>query len=59
MLLESMPRLSRALTESWILAINDFQVNQVTTAKSLGVSIDDKLHWNVHIEKVASAIGAI
>ena len=44
-------------------AINDFEVSQVTTAKSLGVTIDDRLDWNGHIEKVtkkvASGIGAI
>ena len=40
-----------------------FQVSQVTTAKSLGVTIDDRLDWSGHIEKVtkkvASGIGAI
>ena len=38
-------------------------VSQVTTAKSLGVTIDDRLDWSGHIEKVtkkvASGIGAI
>ena len=42
---------------------NDNQVSQVTTAKSLGVTIDNKLDWSSHIDKltkkVASAIGAI
>ena len=46
-----------------LFAINDFQVSQVTTAKSLGVTIDDRLDWSGHIEKVtkkgASGIGAI
>ena len=44
-------------------AINDFQVSQVTTSKSLGVTIDDRLDWSGHIEKVtkkvASGIAAI
>ena len=31
------------LTESPTFAINDFQVSQVTTAKSFGVTIDDRL----------------
>ena len=31
------------LTESPTFAINDFEVSQVTTAKSLGVTIDDRL----------------
>jgi len=51
------------LTESLRFAINDFQVSQVTTAKSLGVTIDERLDWSGHIEKitkkVASGIAAI
>ena len=62
MLLGSRQRLS-TLTECPTLAINDFQVSQVTTAKSLGVTINDKLDWSAHIKKVskkvASGIGAI
>ena len=62
MLLGSTQRL-RTLTESPTLAINDFQVSQVTTAKSLGVTSDGKLDWSGHIEivtkKVASGIGFI
>ena len=62
MLIGSSQRLS-TLTESPTFAINDFQVSQVTTAKSLGVTIDDRLDWSGHIEKVtkkvASGIGAI
>ena len=62
MLVGSRQRLS-TLTESPTFAINDFQVSQVTTAKSLGVTIDDRLDWSDHIEKVtkkvASSIGAI
>ena len=62
MLIGSGQRLS-TLTESPTFANNDFQVSQVTTAKSLGVTIDDRLDWSGHIEKVtkkvASGIGAI
>ena len=62
MLIGSRQRLS-TLTESPTFAINDFQVSQVNTAKSLGVTIDDGLEWSGHIEKVtkkvASGIGAI
>ena len=51
------------LTESLTFAINDFQVSQVTTAKSLGVTIDDRDDWSGHIDrlakKVASDIGDI
>ena len=61
MLLGSRQRFKNTLAESPTLAINDFQVSQVTTAKSLGVVIDDKLDWSGHIitKKVASGIGAI
>ena len=42
---------------------NRGKVSQVTTAKSLGVTIDDRLDWSGYIEKVtkkvASGIGAI
>ena len=46
------------------LAINAFQVSQVTRcAKPLGVHINDKLDWSVHVEKVTkkvdSGIGSI
>ena len=69
MLISSRQRLS-TLTDSltikitWLsLIINDNQVSQVTTAKSLGVTIDNKLDWSSHIDKltkkVASGIGAI
>ena len=62
MLIGSRQRLSTR-TESPTFAINDFEVSQVTTAKSLGVTIDDRLDWSGHIEKVtkkvASGIGAI
>jgi len=54
-LLGSRQRLS-TLRESPTLAINHFQVSQVTTAKSLGVTIDDKLDWSGHIEKVAKKV---
>ena len=54
-LLGSRHRLS-TLIESPTLAINDFQVSQVTTAKSLGVTIDDKLDWSGHIEKVTKKV---
>ena len=62
MLIGSRQRLN-TLTESPTFAINDFQISQVTTAKLLGVIIDDRLDWSGHIEKitkkVASGIGAI
>jgi len=57
MLLGSRQKLS-TLTESPMLAINDFQVSQVTTAKSLGVTINDKLDWSGHIEKVTKKVAS-
>ncbi|KAL9979164.1 hypothetical protein ACROYT_G016784 [Oculina patagonica] len=51
------------LTGSSKVAINDFQVSQVKSAKSLGVIIDDRHDWSGHIEKltkkIASGIGAL
>ena len=51
------------VTVSPTLAINDFRVTQVATAKTLGLTIDDDLDWGSHmeniIEKVSSGIGAI
>ena len=62
MLIGSRQRLS-TITVSPTLAINDFRVTQVATAKSLGVTIDDNLDWGSHMEKiikkVSSGIGAI
>ena len=62
MFIGSRQRLS-TLTDSRTITINDNQVSQVTTAKSLGVTIDNKLDWSNHIDKltkkVASGIGAI
>lgn len=61
-LLGSRQRLS-TLMEFLTLAINDFQVSKVITAKSVGVTINDKLDWSGHNEKVtkkgASDIGAM
>ena len=62
MLIGSRQRLS-TLTDSPTITVNDNQVSQVTTAKSLGVTIDNKLDCSSHIDKltkkVASGIGAI
>ena len=62
MLIGSRQRLS-TVTVSPTLAINDFRVTQVATAKSLGVTIDDNRDWGSHMEKiitkVSSGIGTI
>ena len=61
MLIGSRQRLS-TLGVSLMITIYDSQARQVTTAKSLGVTID-KLNWGSHIDKltkkVPSGIGAI
>ena len=62
MLIGSRKRLS-TLTDSPTMTIHDSQASQVTTAKSLGVTIDNKLDWSSNIdkltEKVAFGIRAI
>ena len=51
------------LTDSPTITTNDDQVSQITTAKALGVTIDNKLDWSSHFDKltkkVVSGIGAI
>ena len=45
------------------LTINTFPIEQVSSTKSLGVSIDENLSWNTHIEtlckKISSALSLI
>ena len=63
MLIGSRQRLISTLTESPTFAINDLQVSLVSTVKSLGVTIDNRLDWSGHIKKVtkkvSSGIGVI
>ena len=62
MLIGSGQRLNTIAASPSVL-LNDTQVKQVATTKSLGITIDDKLSWNYHIEKltkkIASGIGAM
>ena len=62
MLVWSRQRLS-TLTVSPTLASNDFPVIKVSSAKLLGVTVDDNLDWGSHIrniiKKVSSGIGAM
>ena len=55
MLVGSRQRLS-TLTDSPTITITDNQVSQVSTAKSLGVTIDNKLDWGSHIDKLRSLL---
>ena len=61
MCIASRQKLSQ-FTESPSLAINENAIEQVTSAKSLGVYVDQNIHWECHIEnvskKIACAIGA-
>ena len=57
MLIGSRQRLS-TVTVSLTLSINDFQVTQVATAKSLGVPIDDNLDWDSHVEKIIKKVSS-
>ena len=51
------------LSDNPSLTINKFPIEQVSSTKSLGVSIDENLSWNTHIEtvwkKISSALGLI
>ena len=62
MLIGSRQRLSN-LTDFPTVAIDNVQISQVATVKSLGVTIDNKVDWSIHIDKltkkVAPGIGAI
>ena len=51
------------LSDNPSLTINNFPIEQVSSTKSLGVSIDENLSWNTHIEtvckKIPSTLGLI
>jgi len=54
---------SSQFMESPSLTINENALEQVTSAKSLGVYVDQNINWECHIEniskKIACAIGAV
>ena len=62
MLIASRQKLSQ-FTGSPSLTINENAIEQVTSAKSLGVYVDQNINWECHIEniskKIACAISAI
>ena len=62
MLIASRQKLSQ-FTESPSLTINENTIEQVTSAKSLGVYVNQTINWECHIEniskKIACAIGSI
>ena len=51
MLIGSRQRLSN-LTHSPTITIDNVQISQVATAKSLGVASDNKLDWSSHVDKL-------
>ena len=57
MLIGSGQRLNTIAASSSVL-MNGTQVKQVATTKSLGITIDDKLSWNCHIEKLTKEIAS-
>ena len=57
MLIGSRQRLSN-LTDSPTITIDNVQISQVATAKSLGVTNDNKLDWSSHIDKVTKKIAS-
>ena len=42
------------LTDSPTITIDNVQISQVVTAKSLGVTIENKLDWSSHIDKLSN-----
>ena len=57
MLIGSRQRLS-TLAASPTITIYDNQITQVTTAKSLGMTIDNKLDWRSHIDKLTKKVAS-
>ena len=62
MLIASRQKLSQIM-ESPFLTINENAIEQVTSAKSLGIYIDENVNWECHIEnfskKIVRAISAV
>ena len=58
MLVRSRQRLS-TLTVSPSFAINDFPVIKVSTAKSVGVTVDDNPDWGSHIRNTIKKLGLL
>jgi len=44
------------LADSPTITIDNVQISQVATAKSLGVTIDNKLDWSSHIDKLTKKL---
>ena len=55
MLIASRQKLSQ-FTESPSLTINENAIEQVTSAKSLGVYVDQNINWECHIENISKKI---
>ena len=62
LLIASRQKLS-TFSETPSFSINDYKMKEVSSAKSLGVLIDQNLNWECHIQSIckniASALGAI
>ena len=62
LLIASRQKLS-TFSETPSFSINDYKMKELSSAKSLGVLVDQNLNWECHIQsiskKIASALGAI
>ena len=58
MLIASRQKLSQ-FTENPSLTINENAVEQVTSAKSLGLCLDQNINWECHIENISKKIACV
>ena len=57
MLSRSRPKLE-LLSENFTVEVNNIHIEKVTVYKSLGVSIDENLLWETHIDEISKKISA-
>ena len=59
MLIASRQKLSQSMESPCSLTINENAVEQVTSAKSLGVNVDQNVNWECHIENISKKIACV
>ena len=57
MLTGSRPKLE-LLSDNFTVKVNNIHIERVTVYKSLGVSIDENLLWETHIDEISKKISA-
>ena len=57
MLSSSRPKLE-LLSDNFAVEVNNIHIERVTVYKSLGVSIDENLLWETHIDEISKKISA-